>query len=68
MASTGKYLNQADYNSTTLSDLVGKGLTIPGSSFVENRYPGKLEELYSYNGNVNTLYTIKTEKETYQAS
>lgn len=65
MASTGKYLNQADYNSTTLSDLVGKGLTIPGQSFVENRYPGKLEELYSYNGNANTLYTIKTEKETY---
>ena len=54
-------------NKTTLSDMIGKGIAIPPSvnTFVNERYSGKLEQLYSYNGNANTLYTVKYDNKYY---
>src|SRR6056300_1234036 len=42
---------------TSLSNIQGKGLTIPSSDFIDIRQSGKLETLFNNNNNSEVLYT-----------
>lgn len=51
-------------NTYTYADIQGKGLKIPETGFINSTDSGKLEKLYMYDGNAQTLYTSK--ETTYQ--
>lgn len=43
---------------TTLSQVQGAGLQIPGSDFINIRSPGKLRALFESNGNAEQIYSV----------
>lgn len=43
---------------TTLAQVQGQGLTIPGDNFINIRSPGKLRALFESNGNAEQLYSV----------
>jgi hypothetical protein len=43
---------------TTLSQVQGAGLAIPSANFINIRAPGKIEALFSNNGNAEKLYSV----------
>lgn len=43
---------------TTLSQVQGSGLSLPSGNFINIRSPGKIEALFSNNGNAEKLYSV----------
>lgn len=60
MANSNLYntLGNGGTQMTTLSDVIGKNLTLPGGSqFIESRRPGELQELFLVRNNTTVLYS-----------
>lgn len=60
MANSNFYntLGNGGTQTTTLSDVIGKRLTLPGGSrFIESRRPGEIQELFLVRNNTTVLYS-----------